>query len=404
MDSQSEIGKLESLAPDSATPEERPSNAAHCCPNKEVCGSCSWSNTPYVDQLQQKRNLVNQLIAEAGLPYRVEEIVPSPRTHHYRNRMDFVIDFEGRVGLRQKGKWWRVIDDHHCFISDEQIEVTFDLVRTWVRESGLSYFDRKRHTGLLRFALIRSSVLGETLVDIITSVPQEEEKQSLLLSLAQLAQQSQISTLVWSSNSSVADVSHGEIQAVVKGSGFLHEEILGVKYRISPHSFFQTNSHTAAILVTTIRGWIKQSATKSLLDLYCGTGFFAVSFAADCERVYGVEAFAEAIVDARFNAEANGRDIQFEVCASERFDWSRFKAEAVIVDPPRGGMDEKVTEELLRARPPRIFYVSCNYKHFVKDLSRLHPHYEMRQQLLVDQFPHTPHVELLAWLERREDT
>ncbi len=371
------------------------------CPNKDVCGSCSWSEMPYAEQLSTKIQQVNAGFKTAELDHQIEEILPSPQTEHYRNRMDFVIDFEGRVGLRQKGKWWRVIDNHTCFISDKRIESAFSSVRTWVKEANLSFFDRKRHSGLLRYALIRASTIGEVLVDILTSVPTAEETPLIRSALETLSSTEHISTLLWSTNPTVADVSFGNTQLVCKGSGTLAEEISGVKYRISPHSFFQTNSHSAGLLLEQLRQWVRASGTKRLLDLYCGTGFFAVGLASECERVFGVELFEAAVEDARFNAVANQREIEFAVAASENFDWGTFEADTVVVDPPRGGLHPRVLKTILEKQPQRIFYVSCNYLSYLKELPQLQALYEVRSQLLVDQFPHTPHVELLAWLERR---
>ena len=124
------------------------------CPNPDVCGSCRWSHIPYDKQLKQKLSDINGSFALKELDLQCETIIPSPKTDHYRNRMDFVIDFEGRVGMREKGKWWRVIDDHTCFLADKKIDDLFSHVRTWTPTAGLSFFDRKAHTGLLRYAVI----------------------------------------------------------------------------------------------------------------------------------------------------------------------------------------------------------------------------------------------------------
>ena len=373
-----------------------------CCPNKEVCGSCTWSSIPYADQLKEKLRGLNELLEKEKLPYRCDEILPSPRQDHYRNRMDFVIDFEGRVGLRQKGKWWRVIDDHHCFISDEHIEDAFETVRTWVRQAGLSYFDRKKHHGLLRFAVIRASVHGEVLVDIVTSVPKDDEERALLLkAFSHLAESECIATLVWSVNSTITDVSVGELQQMIKGAGVLTETIQGIQYRVSPHAFFQTNSHAAPLLLDIVQEWSKAAGGARLLDLYCGTGFFALALARSFKNVVGVELSEEAIHDARHNASVNGVNVDFHVAASEAFSWGALGADTVIIDPPRGGIHKSLLTQLLEHRPKTLIYVSCNYKNCVADLIKLQEVYEPRAMRMVDLFPHTPHVELVTWLEKK---
>jgi tRNA (uracil-5-)-methyltransferase len=372
------------------------------CPNKDVCGSCTLSDVPYADQLAQKRSGLNQLLEKEKLPYRCDEILPSPKQSHYRNRMDFVIDFEGRVGLRQKGKWWRVIDNHHCFISDRSIEVAFQAVRDWVRQAGISYFDRKKHHGLLRFAVVRVTLKGETLVDIVTSVPKDiEEREFLRSALTHLSKSEHITTLVWSTNSTIADVSFGDIQEVFTGTGTLIERIRDTDYRISPHAFFQTNSHAAPLLLDTVQEWAQAAGGKRLLDLYCGTGFFALALARSFNDVVGVELSEEAILDARHNAALNGVTVDFHVAASESFSWGSLGADTVIIDPPRGGIHKSLLTQIGEHRPKTLLYVSCNYKNCVTDLGKLQELYEPRSMRMIDLFPHTPHVELVTWLELR---
>lgn len=374
---------------------------AHSCPNKDVCGSCSWSDLPYSDQLSRKIAQVNQALSAAGIETLITEIIPSPHTSHYRNRMDFVIDFEGRVGLRQRGKWWRVIDNHHCFIAAYPIEQAFVAIREWAQRGGISFFDRKRHTGLLRFALVRCNTRGEVLVDIITSVPTPEELPVLIDSLKELVNNSVIHTLVWSTNQTIADVSTGEVKQVFKGEGYLEEVVQGVRYQVSPHAFFQTNLSTTPLLLGHMQSWVEESAPQVLLDLFCGAGFFALGMEKRCHKVIGVELSTEAVADAKRNAVLNNSAAEFFHAPSERFDWGVYGADTVIVDPPRGGMQSQVVDSLLAHAPQHIFYVSCNYKHFASDAVRLRKKYSIRRQLLLDQFPHTPHVELMCWLERK---
>ena len=177
------------------------------CPDKEACGSCGWSHISYDKQLTQKLSDINGSFKLKNLDIRCEDIIPAAETEHYRNRMDFVIDFEGRVGLRQKGKWWKVIDDHTCFISDEKIETHFKHVRDWTKTAELSFFDRKAHTGILRYAVIRSSSIGQTMINIVTSAPADEiEENTIKSALESLAQSANPTTLIWSINHTISDV------------------------------------------------------------------------------------------------------------------------------------------------------------------------------------------------------
>ncbi len=372
------------------------------CPNKEVCGSCGWSHIPYEKQLSQKLSDINGSFKLKGLDLQCQEILPAKKTSHYRNRMDFVIDFEGRVGMRQKGKWWKVTDNHHCFISDEKIEQLFDVVRSWTKEANLSFFDRKAHTGLLRYAVIRVSSTGDSMMNIVTSKPADEnEKEKLTKSLSDLSAVSDISTLIWSVNDTIADLSFGDNLTTISGNGYIEEEVNGKKYRISPNAFFQTNSDGASLLQKTVEDFCGDLSEKTLLDLYCGTGFFAISLAGKAKKTIGVELSADAIKDAKVNAEINNVDVEFYDGKTEEFDWEQYKADVVILDPPRSGMHDKALSDVLRILPETIIYVSCNPKNFAREMIQLQKFYTVENMTAIDMFPHTPHVELVTKLIKK---
>ncbi len=367
------------------------------CPKKNICGSCSWSHLPYDVQLKQKLADVNGSLALKGLAFQCHSIIPAPRTAHYRNRMDFAIDFEGRVGLKEKGKWWRVIDGHACFLAMQSIDELFKEVRTWVRESALSCWDRKAHTGLLRYAVIRASTQGETMVSIITSVPQDEhEEQQARLALATLASRSGASTLIWIKNSTITDVSFGDILEVVSESGFITQDISGIQYRISPQAFFQTNPYAAPLLLDAVKEFCGDLRQRTLLDLYCGTGFFSVALAHQTRRTVGVELSSDAIADAKINASLNNVSVEYHDAKTEDFAWESVDADVVILDPPRSGMHDRALAEILRVLPQTIVYVSCNPKNFAREMVQLQRHYAVEAMRAIDMFPHTPHVELVT--------
>jgi 23S rRNA (uracil1939-C5)-methyltransferase len=376
------------------------------CPNPERCGSCGWSHIPYEKQLKQKLADINGSFAIKKLDLKVEEIVASPITHHYRNRMDFVIDWQGNVGLREKGKWWSVIDNHPCFIADQKIEDAFFISRDWAKKCGLSFYDRKANVGFLRYAVIRSTTLGETMIIIVTSAPKDaDEEAAAKKALEELAVTSKATTVVWSINHTISDVSFGDELRTISGPGTIEESIAGYRFRISPNAFFQTNPQGAAQLLDTVREFATNGAVgtteKTLMDLYCGTGFFAVALAASFKRTLGVEMVKEAIVDAKINAELNNATIEFHDVKTEDFDWMKTGADVVILDPPRGGMVDKVLQDVIAAKPETIVYVSCNYKNFAREMVILSKYYDVEAMRAIDMFPHTPHVELVTKLVRK---
>ncbi|MBI4592169.1 23S rRNA (uracil(1939)-C(5))-methyltransferase RlmD [Candidatus Uhrbacteria bacterium] len=375
------------------------------CPHKDVCGSCSWSHIPYEKQLKQKLSDINGSFGLKKLPPWCETFLPSPITEHYRNRMDFVIDFEGRVGMREKGKWWRVVDGNSCFLADKQIDALFVKVREWVKQNGLSFYDRKAHTGLLRYAVIRSTTLGQTMVNLVTSSPrhceeQRDEANQKIAALASLTRNDERSTFIWSQNSTITDVSFGDKLETISGSGYIEEEILGHRYRISPNAFFQTNPHGASNLLQTVEEFCGDLSSKTLLDLYCGSGFFSVALARKASRTVGLEMVNEAIVDARVNAQINNVKVTYHDAKAEEYDWAQFGADVVILDPPRSGMHDKTLADILKNPPKEIVYISCNYKNFAREMVELHKHYRVDAMRAIDLFPHTPHVELVTKLTR----
>ncbi|MBT5808596.1 23S rRNA (uracil(1939)-C(5))-methyltransferase RlmD [Candidatus Uhrbacteria bacterium] len=371
------------------------------CPNKEVCGSCSWSHIPYEKQLKQKLSDINGSFAIKKVDLSVGQIVPSPVTSHYRNRMDFVIDFEGRVGMRMKGKWWKVIDDHTCFISDEKIEALFKKIRLWTQTAELSFFDRKAHTGLLRYAVIRVTQKGESMINIVTSSANEEEAPKVRAALKALNDQTNPTTLIWSQNNTTGDVSYGQTLETIAGPGVIEEVIGGHRFRISTNAFFQTNSHGAEHLLNAVDEFCGDLTDKTLLDLYCGSGFFSVALASRAKKTIGVEMVADAIRDARINAELNDVEVEFHDVKTEEFDWKTLGADIVILDPPRSGMHDKALKDVMDAAPETIIYVSCNPKNFAREMVELEKIYDVVEMRAIDMFPHTPHVELVSKLIKR---
>lgn len=373
------------------------------CPNKEKCGSCSWSHIPYDKQLKQKLSDINGSLALKKLDLRCDFIIPSPKLEHYRNRMDFAIDFQGRVGLKERGKWWRVIDGHTCFLAMDIIEDLFAQTRTWVKESDLSCWDRKANVGFLRYAVIRATTLGETMVNIITSTPKSENETLKARSILKwLAEKTNATTVLWTQNSTITDVSFGEKYEIISGQGFITEIINGVQFQISPQAFFQTNPFAAQSLLETVKNFCGDLRDKALLDLYCGTGFFSVAFAKNAKMTIGVEFSNDAVADARINAKLNDADIEYHDAKTEDFDWAGYKPDIVILDPPRSGMHDNALNDVLRICPNEIVYVSCNPKNFAREMVMLGEKYRVTQMLAVDMFPHTPHVELVSKLETKK--
>lgn len=372
------------------------------CPQKKLCGSCTWSEIPYHEQLKNKLSLVNQSFIQAGVSVFCKKIIPSPVTSHYRNRMDFSIDYQGRIGLKEKGKWWKVIDDHTCFLADKNIEKLFHQCRDWIKTSGFTFYDQKSFKGLLEALVVRYTVARQSMINIVTSADFGKQERSLierkLLNLGKLIKPT---TLLWSINHSKSDVSFGDEIKIISGPGFIEEKINRIKYRITPNSFFQTNSYTAKLLQNVVLKMAKSAKAEKILDLYCGSGFFTIPLSIRFKKVFGVEVITEAVDTAVINAKLNHSSANFSCEKAEDLVWKNLEPDLVLVDPPRSGLHPKVINTLLEMKPKNIIYVSCNYQRFSEEMIKFLKLYASVKCVAVDMFPHTPHLELVTLLTVR---
>jgi len=339
-------------------------------------------------------------LLEIDPEFPIFEIKPSPRTEHYRNRMDFCIDFEGRFGLREKGKWWKIIDGHKCFISDPKIEEAFEQVKAWLPQAGLTYYCRKKHLGFLRYALIRATKAGQLQTTIISSAPRDDaEKQSAHAALIELSQRLKPAALIWGVNNTDSDTSWSHQSQLISGAFNIVENIGGIQYRISSNTFFQTNSHAAEVLLASVLELVSELKAQSVLDLYCGTGFFTIPLAKRGSNVTGVEISEDSINEAKLNNELNASQARFVCIKSEEFVWGDIKPDLLLLDPPRSGLHKDLIQQIRSARPKNLLYVSCNFKRFAEELMLLKDIYRPLRSFAVDLFPHTQHVELVTLLE-----
>ncbi len=336
---------------------------------------------------------INQCFEKNGFDYKVTKIKPSPKTSHYRNRMDFVIDYQGNFGLREKGKWWKVIDGHTCFIADEKIEEAFHKCYKWVKNCGLTYLDRKTQKGLLSYIVLRCSTLGELMINVVTGPDFLEKDRGII---EEKIKELSATTTVWSINHSKSDISSGEEVKMVSGKGFIEEEINKIRYVITPNAFFQTNSFAAPVLQETVMNFARKTKARNILDLYCGSGFFTIFLGKIAKKVTGVEIIQESIDTAKINAKNNGSLAEFICDKTENLAWKDIETDLVVLDPPRAGLNDKVLRALLENRPKNIVYVSCNFTSFVKELKTFSPYYKITDSVAVDMFPHTHHIELVT--------
>lgn len=398
-------------ASSSSTTEETYAKIDPRCRHFGECGGCRLQDIAYEDQLKKKGAILKELLDRLEWPSDIP-LHPSPEPWYYRNKMEFSfqdvypVPEDGGdpiyLGLKVRNRWDRVMNLSECHLMSEDVSELLDSVHAWAVENKLAPYNLHRHQGFLRHLLVRHGKnTGDRLVNLVTTKG-EFPAESFVKAVHKVYPNA---TVLHGIHEGKSDHAIAESLETLHGDGVLKEKILGKEYRISPYAFFQTNTKGAEFLYALIREWIEDLKPKTLLDLYCGNGGIALSLADLAERVMGVEVLAEAVEDARHNANANGvSNAEFMTAKVEDllpgFATQGIEVDVVVVDPPRSGLHPKAVPALKELAPQWIVYVSCNPKAMVEDLRRLSELYDLRKIEGVDMFPHTDHMEAIALLQR----
>lgn len=372
------------------------------CPHAGTCGGCLWQHLSSAAQLRLKQETINRAFASNGHDERVGEVMASPETFFYRNRMDYAVGWRGEIGLKEYGAWNRYLDLSACLLLDEETPDILDTVRSLMRELHLEPWDAKSQTGLMRYVVIRlGKNTGERMIMLVVkdaNAVSSMAREAIARRLTPMC-----TSLLLGENPDVTDLSQAKTLTLISGNGFLTEEVNGLQYRIHPNAFFQTNTRMAARLQDTVLNFLPLRVPRSasrVLDLYCGLGFFGIACAMRGATVCGHELDPSAIALAKENARLNGVEHRatFNAGPVENLDWKDVAPDAVIVDPPRSGLHPRALRALMEHRPPVIVYVSCNVRRLTEELKTLKAAYRVERLAALDLFPHTPHVETIARL------
>lgn len=395
-----------------------PERVEPSCEHFGVCGGCRFQDLAYAAQLRAKREWVEQSFAQehVELP-RVDEVLGCEPPWRYRNKMDFTFgsrrwvaldeppgaDASFALGLHPRDQHSKVLSIERCPIQFDAGDGILRDARRLALEQGLSVWDLRAHTGLLRHLVLRTSrATGEILVQLTTSSEARELVEPYVRAL--LAAQPCITTLVQAVSTRLATVAGGELELCWHGSGRIRERLAGLWFEISAGAFFQTNTAQAEHLVAIALEELAVSSEQRVLDLYCGAGAFSLPLAQRAAEVVGVELVESAVRDARRNAELNAvSNARFE--CGDAAQWLTRDGcapfDALLVDPPRAGVHPKALASLAAARARRLVYVSCNPASAARDAAVLCASgWRVVRVRPVDLFPHTPHVECVLTLER----
>ena len=397
------------------------------CPYFGSCGGCSLQHVAYEAQLRAKGASVRSALQQtAGLVgVAVRDPIGCADPYHYRNKMEFSfsasrwllpeeiasgekLNKSFALGLHAPGTFHKVVDLQDCLLPPKACAQVLRAVRTFVQQQGWEPWHIRRHVGYLRHLVLRTSTaMGDLMVNLVTSYHDPERMEALADCLR--SEELPVTTLVNTINDTPAQTAVGAASHVIFGSGLIRDRIGPYIFEIGPGTFFQTNTAQAEVLCDVVRSVGEFGGDELLLDLYCGTGTFAIYLAADVGRAVGIELVPEAVEAAQRNAALNGiKNCAFVVgdmlkVFTPAWAESVGTADVVIVDPPRAGMHPKVVRRLAKLRPGRIVYVSCNPRTQARDVAVLTDHYEVTAVQPVDLFPQTYHVENVMVLKAKKN-
>ena len=391
--------------------EKAPGEIEPPCPHFENCGGCTYQNLPYEQQLAMKSSVVEKLLREVCPDLNFEGIKGSPREKEYRNKMEFSFgdaykDGPLALGMHKRGSFYDIVTVDQCQIVEEDFRKILSAVLDFAAETGFPYYHKLRHTGFWRHLLVRKGLkTGEVLVAVVTSSQNSADMNALAERLKALSLDGELVGVLHIINDSLADVVQCDESRTLFGRDFLYEELLGLKFKISPFSFFQTNSFGAEVLYETARGYVGETKDKVIYDLYSGTGTIAQILAPVAKKVVGVEIVEEAVEAAKVNAVLNHLDnCDFHAGdVLKVIDELSEMPDLIVLDPPRDGINPKALEKIIRFGVDRMVYISCKPTSLARDLVTLQSSgYRVEKCCCIDLFPSTYHCETVCLLGKRK--
>lgn len=383
------------------------------CPHFGVCGGCLYQSLPYGEQMKIKENQVKALLDQVCDSYEFEGIKESPVSDGYRNKMEFSFGDEYKdgplaLGMHRRGSFYDIVNTPECRIVHQDFQKILSATLNYFAERNVCHYRKLQHVGYLRHLLVRRAVkTGEILVALVTSGQMGGEERTLLAgwkeALLSLPLQGSFAGILHIRNDSLADVVQSDETTVLYGHDFFYEEILGLKFRITPFSFFQTNSLGAEVLYETARRYVGETKNQVVFDLYSGTGTIAQMIAPVAKKVVGVEIVEEAVEAARENAAKNGLSNCEFIAGDVRSVLSSLtdKPDLIILDPPRDGIHPKALDMIIDFGVERMVYISCKPTSLARDLAVLQQGgYKVEKVCCVDMFPATANVETVCLLSK----
>ena len=392
--------------------ENAPSETADRCKHFGTCGGCVYQSVKYEEQLKMKEAQVHKLLSEAvDGELNFEGIIGSPCQEAYRNKMEFSFGDEVKggelaLGLHKRNSMYDIVTVDGCKIVDGDYHKILTAVLEYCKQKELPYYHKMTHEGYLRHLLVRKAVkTQQILVDIVTTTQLDFDMAELADILRELPLSGTLTGFLHTRNDSVADVVKNEGTMVLYGRDYIEEELLGLTFKITAFSFFQTNSLGAEVLYSKAREYVGTTKDKVVFDLYSGTGTIAQILAPVAKKVIGVEIVEEAVAAATENAKRNGLD-NCEFIADDvlkALDHITDRPDFIMLDPPRDGIHPKALEKIIDYGVDSMVYISCKPTSLARDLAVLQQRgYKVVKSCCVDMFPNTVHVESVVLLSQQK--
>ena len=380
------------------------------CRDKDICGGCVYQGVPYEEQLSNKFGEVKGLLDKKDIRY--GELLPiegAPFCYGYRNKMEYTFgDMEKNgpmtLGMHKKKHFMSIVTVDQCQLVHEDFNVILRGVLEFASSRGYTHYHKKAHKGLMRHLIVRRGIrTGELLVNVVTSSEDGFDENAFVEMIRDLPLENQVVGILRTINDRLADAVYCDELRVLWGRDYYNEEILGLKFKVSAFSFFQTNVDAVERLYSYAVSLIDDFENKEVFDLYCGTGTITQVLARKAKEVIGIELVEEAVEAAKANAALNGLD-NCRFLAGDVFevlDSLSDKPEVIVVDPPRVGISSNALEKIIGYGVKQIVYISCNPKSLADNLYYMQYYgYEIKSVKPFDNFPGTKHTECVAVLEK----
>lgn len=393
--------------------EQSPFESESFCSHFGLCGGCARQTVDYDTQLQIKADLVKKLIDDAGIEsYEYLGIEKSPEVYGYRNKMEYSFGDEIKggemtLGMHKRGMFNSVVTVDQCKLVDDDFNDILKFNLRYFKERQIPHYNNKAHKGYLRHLVVRKGLnTGEMLVVLVTSSQLDIDLSEYTKSLLDIKFKGELKGIIHIYNDNLADAVKCDKMEILYGQDYFYDELLGLRFKIYPFSFFQTNTLGAEVLYQTALDFIEDKENKIVFDLYCGTGTIGQIAAQKAKKVIGIEIVEEAVKAANENAAMNNLDNCHFIAGDvlKKIDELDEKPDIIILDPPRVGVNPKALSKILKFQPKEIIYVSCNPKTLAENLKQIKEEgsYKVEKVKCVDMFPHTPHVETIVRMQRNE--